>query len=85
MKKPVFLIFFLILILIFILGVRYGQSIERNNKIIDYILSITPYPTYTPYPSPTKIASASPTLKMPPRVIPSSPTVFPSEVEKSQL
>jgi len=71
--KPIFFLFFLFLILTFIIGVRYGQSIEKNNKIVDYILKITPYPTYTPYPlaspkskdeggSPVKIATASPTL-----------------------
>ncbi|MEK7097092.1 MAG: hypothetical protein AAB705_04020 [Patescibacteria group bacterium] len=59
--KPYLFLFFLIVILIFILGVRYGQRVEKNNKVVDYILSITPYPTYTPYPL-TKDASASPTL-----------------------
>ncbi|MFA5770185.1 MAG: hypothetical protein WC894_01660 [Patescibacteria group bacterium] len=63
--KPFLFLFFLITILVFILGVRYGQRVEKNNKVVDYILSITPFPTYTPYPSvplPTKNASASPTL-----------------------
>lgn len=63
-KSYIFLVV-LLLILFFILGVRYGQSIEKNNKVVDYILSITPYPTYTPYPTiilPTKEASVSPTL-----------------------
>jgi hypothetical protein len=52
--------------LIFILGIRYGQRVEKNNKVVDYILSITPYPTYTPYPTPelTKTATVSPTLKL---------------------
>ena len=78
MKRTSYIfIFFLIFILIFILGVRYGQKVEKNNKIVDYILSITPYPTYTPYPlaspkskneggSSTKIATVSPTLKLKP-------------------
>lgn len=62
-KTSYFFIFFLVFVLIFILGVRYGQKVEKNNKVVDYILSITPYPTYTPYPlTPTKTASASPTL-----------------------
>lgn len=71
--KPYLFLFFLIVILVFILGVRYGQRVEKNNKIVDYLLLITPYPTYTPYPlaspkskdeggSPTKNASPSPTL-----------------------
>ena len=63
-KSYVFL-FVMISILIFILGVRYGQKVEKNNKAVDYLLSITPYPTYTPFPtipSPTKTATVSPTL-----------------------
>lgn len=71
--KPYLFLFFLAIILVFILGVRYGQRVEKNNKVVDYILSITPFPTYTPYPLaspkskdegglPTKSASASPTI-----------------------
>jgi len=65
-RTSYFFIFFLIFILIFILGVRYGQKVEKNNKVVDYILKITPYPTYTPYPLPTKVATVSPTLKIKP-------------------
>lgn len=63
-KTSYFFLFFLFVVLIFILGVRYGQKVEKNNKVVDYILSITPYPTYTPYPTAelTKIATISPTL-----------------------
>lgn len=64
-KSYIFIVALLI-ILFFILGVRYGQKVEKNNKIVDYVLSITPYPTYTPYPSPVKTATASPTLKLKP-------------------
>jgi len=63
--KPYLFLFFLVVILVFILGVRYGQRVEKNNKVVDYILKITSYPTYTPYPSspsPSKTASTSPTL-----------------------
>ncbi len=71
--KPYLFLFLLVVILAFILGVRYGQQVEKNNKVVDYILKITPYPTYTPYPlaspkskdedgSPSKTASASPTF-----------------------
>lgn len=66
MKKTSYVfLFFLFVVLIFILGVRYGQKVEKNNKVVDYILSITPYPTYTPYPTPelTKTATISPTIK----------------------
>ncbi|PIU36964.1 hypothetical protein COT02_03265 [Candidatus Roizmanbacteria bacterium CG07_land_8_20_14_0_80_34_15] len=62
LKSYIFIIV-LIIILTFILGVRYGQKVEKNDKIVEYILSITPYQTYTPYPlTPTKTASTSPTL-----------------------
>ena len=63
--KPYLFLFSLVVILTFILGVRYGQKVEKNNKVVDYLLSITPFPTYTPYPTiplPTKNASTSPTL-----------------------
>lgn len=66
MKKTSYIFLFLLfIILIFILGVRYGQKVEKNNKVVDYILSITPYPTYTPYPTAelTKTASVSPIIK----------------------
>lgn len=39
------------MILVFIFGVRYGQSIEKNNKVVDYLLKITPTkPASTPTP-----------------------------------
>jgi len=68
-KTSYFFILFLVLILIFILGVRYGQKIEKNNKVVDYILKISPYPLASPKPidegdSPTKVATISPTLKL---------------------
>jgi|GEM_PF-6911831 len=68
-KTYVFL-FIIITILTFILGVRYGQRVEKANKTIDYLLSIPPSPS--PFPTPTKEASASPTiLPIPSSFIPS--------------
>ena len=49
--KSYILIIVLIVVLVFILGVRYGQSIEKNNKIVDKLLSVTP--TSSPIPTPT--------------------------------
>ena len=49
-KSYVFL-FIMIFILIFIIGVRYGQSIEKNNKVVNLLLSITPTPI-PPTPTP---------------------------------
>ncbi|MGB9707524.1 MAG: hypothetical protein ACPL1D_02095 [Microgenomates group bacterium] len=48
--KSYLLLTFLLMILFFILGVRYGQKVEKTNKVIDYFLSITPtpIPTHTP-------------------------------------
>jgi len=49
--KPYLFLFFLVGVLVFILGVRYGQRIEKNNKVVDYLLKITPTkipPTPTP-------------------------------------
>lgn len=50
-KAPYVLLFVLVVILIFIVGVRYGQRVEKANKTIDYIVSLTPKaPPLTPTP-----------------------------------
>lgn len=49
--KTYLFIGFLLFMLFFILGVRYGQYVEKQNKVIDYFLSITP--TQPPSPTPT--------------------------------
>ncbi|GEM_PF-1996003 len=41
-RGPVFLLTFLFLILMFIVGVRYGQHVEQANKQINALLSIPP-------------------------------------------
>ena len=53
--KTVTLIVVLLLILFFILRVRYGQKVEKANKVIDFLLSITPTKKPTPTPSPTPL------------------------------
>jgi len=53
--KTLVLIVILLLILFFILGVRYGQKVEKANKVIDFILSITPTPQPTKTPTPTPL------------------------------
>ncbi len=50
-KAPYIFLFVLILIIAFIGGLRYGQSVERTNKVVDFILSITPSPTLKPEPT----------------------------------
>lgn len=49
-RGPIVLILGLIFILIFILGLRYGQRVERTNKVVDYLLSLPP----TKPPEPTQ-------------------------------
>lgn len=51
--KTYIFVFFLLLVLFFILGIRYGQYVEKQNKVIDYLLKITPtkLPTITPFPT----------------------------------
>jgi len=51
MSKPYLFLLTLFIVLVFIVGVRYGQYVEKTNKIINYTLSITP--TKPPTPTPT--------------------------------
>jgi hypothetical protein len=48
--KSYLLLFLLSLLLVFILGVRYGQKVEQTNKVINYVLSITPTAPISPTP-----------------------------------
>lgn len=41
LKSWLFL-FVLIIIIVFILGVRYGQKVEQTNKVINYLVSLPP-------------------------------------------
>jgi len=45
---PYFFLAFLFAILLFILGIRYGQHVEQINKKISYLSSIPPSPTAAP-------------------------------------
>lgn len=49
-KKSIPYIFlaFLAAVLLFILGVRYGQRVEKVNKTISYLVSLPPSPTLAP-------------------------------------
>ena len=47
---PYIFIAVLLLVLFFILGVRYGQKVEKTNKTIDYLISLTPAKNPTPAP-----------------------------------
>ncbi len=47
-RGPIILIATLILISIFIIGMKYGRRVEQANKTISTILSITPPPTVIP-------------------------------------
>lgn len=43
--RPYMFLLVLILVIIFILGVRYGQRVEKNNKVIEWYLTRMPTPT----------------------------------------
>jgi len=47
--KPYIFLLVLVAVLIFILGIRYGQNVEKTNKNINYLISIAP----TQPPEPT--------------------------------
>ncbi len=49
-KTPYVFLFTLLIVLVFLVGFRSGQKVEKSNKTINYLLSITP--TKIP-PSPT--------------------------------
>src|SRR3990167_2155584 len=51
---PYIFLGFLLLVLLFIVGVRYGQHVEKTNKLTSYLISIAP--TATPAPSTAPLA-----------------------------
>lgn len=53
-KAPYILLLVLFIILVFIVGVRYGQRIEKTNKAISYVLKISPTTVPTEVPAKTK-------------------------------
>lgn len=56
-RAPFVVLSILTIVLIFIVGVRYGQHVEKTNKETAYILSLTPQPqSPTPKPTETQIA-----------------------------
>lgn len=57
--KPYLLLFILLIILTFILGTRYGQKVEKTNKAVSYILSLTPVKNPTPTYQPLQFKSYS--------------------------
>jgi len=54
---PYIFIAVLVVVLFFILGVRYGQKVEKTNKTIDYLISLTPAKSPTPVPVGFKLYS----------------------------
>jgi len=49
----------LIAILLFILGIRYGQHVEKINKTVEYVISIPPSPTSAPTSIPLAFSNYS--------------------------
>jgi len=43
-KAPYYFLLFLVLTIVYIVGFRMGQKTEKTNKVIDFVLSITPTP-----------------------------------------
>lgn len=56
---PYIFLAFLFAILLFILGVRYGQRVEQVNKTIKYLVSIPPSPTLQPTGAPVTFSDYS--------------------------
>lgn len=56
---PYIFLAFLFAVLLFILGVRYGQRVEKVNKTISYLVSIPPTPTLAPTTTPLSFAEYS--------------------------
>lgn len=54
---PYLFLGFLLLVLLFIVGVRYGQQVEKTNKLTSYLVSIAP--SATPAPSTVPLAFKS--------------------------
>lgn len=52
-RNPYILLVALFVVLVFIVGFRIGQNTEKTNKVVDYVLSITPTPK-PPTPTPIK-------------------------------
>lgn len=50
-RGPIVFLLALVIILVFILGLRYGQRVEKTNKTIDYLLSLPP----SKAPQPTQV------------------------------
>lgn len=68
----------LILILIFVGGVQYGKVVEKQNKAISFVLSITP--TQKPMPVSEKMVSLSPYVNKSCGI----QFLYPSNVEKTK-
>lgn len=56
---PYFLLTILAILLFFIVGVRYGQRVEKENKKISYLLSLAPTKTVSPTEVPLQFRTYS--------------------------
>ncbi len=54
-RGPFILVTLLLIALVFVGGVRYGQQVEKVNKVIDYVVSLTP-PSRPPTAVPTQLS-----------------------------
>ncbi|OGK47249.1 hypothetical protein A2963_04250 [Candidatus Roizmanbacteria bacterium RIFCSPLOWO2_01_FULL_40_13] len=58
-KASLIFLSLLFFILVFIVGVRHGQNVERTNKVIDILISIPPSPTAQPTQKPLEFKTYS--------------------------
>jgi len=58
-KTSIIFLLILFIVLIFIIGVRYGQRVEKTNKIINYLISLPPSPTLQPTQKPLEFKTYS--------------------------
>ncbi len=56
---PYIFLLILLIVIIFIIGVKYGKTVEHVNKNVDFLLSITPTKVITPSPVSTKYLTYS--------------------------
>ncbi len=53
-NSPYIFLAVLFAILLFILGTRYGQQVEKTNKTVNYLISLPPTKAPDPTPTPWK-------------------------------
>lgn len=58
-KSSIIFLSILFIVLVFTIGVRYGQRVEKTNKIINYVISLPPSPSPQPTQKPLEFKTYS--------------------------